>query len=527
MSIGTALSKSKLWRRLIWPGIGLVVAGISAGVVSGQWGSAPMVMLIFGLALVLFWILLMVTAQSFWQQRSTQANTNALVTVVAMVLILALVNFVAARYPQRVDLTENQIFSLAPQSRQVVQQLDQPVEVYVFSPAKIAPIDNVLNNYRRSNEKNFSYRFVNPTQQPGLASELGVKDVGDLVLRVGAPGQPGTVNRTQFIQNIEQEAFSESKLTNALSRINRDQVDRVYFLEGHGEHDPGQLSLAVELLNGRGYDSEPLNLAAALNRGDSIPDDASVIAIAGPQRGLLPTEVTALKQYLDQGGSLLLLLDPNTDPQLTPLLQDWGVSLDDRLVIDGSGGLGVDATGGVVGFGPTAPLINRYGDHPITQDFGSGNSFFPMTRAINLAEATGVNATPLLITNEQSWAERDVESQVQFDPSRDLKGPLSIGAALSRPAPQAQGQSRLVVIGNSSFATNNILSQQLNQDVLVNSIVWLSQREGEVLSISPRELTDRRLVLTPVRANLVALLALLLLPLAGFGTAGWLWWQRR
>jgi ABC-type uncharacterized transport system involved in gliding motility auxiliary subunit len=83
------------------------------------------------------------------------------------------------------------------------------------------------------------------------------------------------------------------------------------------------------------------------------------------------------------------------------------------------------------------------------------------------------------------------------------------------------------VIGNSTFATSKILSQQLNRDVLINSIAWAGRRQGEILSISPKELTDRRLTLTPVRANLVALIAVLLLPLAGFGAAGFLWWQRR
>ena len=518
MKTGSALGKSKIWRNLVWPGIGLTMAGLSAGVVSGQWGAVPMVLMILGLALVLFWVLLMVTAKEFWRSRSTQAGTNALIAVTAMVLILALLNFLVARYPQRVDLTENQIFSLAPQSKEVVRALDKPVKAYIFTPGKLAPVENVLKNYQSLSE-NFAYEFVNPVQQPGLVKELGMKDQGDLILQ--------TEGKNQFVQNIATEQFSESDLTNALARINSGETEKVYFLEGHGELDLTQLALAQELLNDRGYESELFNLAATINSGGSIPDDASAIVVAGPQRGLLAPEVTALKDYLAKGGGLLLLVDPNTDPKLDALLKDWGVTLDDRLIIDGSGGLGVDATGGVVGFGPTAPLVNRYGNHPITEDFGNGNSFFPSSRAINLAEATGVDATPLLITNEQSWAEKDVESQVQFDPSRDLKGPLSLGAALSKPATSAEGQSRLVVIGNSSFATSNILSQQLNRDVLINSVIWAGQREGEILSISAKELTDRRLTLTPIRANMVALVAVLLLPLAGFGAAGFLWWKRR
>ncbi|NJN30056.1 MAG: GldG family protein [Synechococcales cyanobacterium RM1_1_8] len=384
MNIGAAIGKSKFWRRLLWPGIGLAVAGLSAGVVSGQWGALPMVLIIAGLALVLFWLLLVATSQAFWRSRATQAGTNALIAVTAMVLILGLLNFLIARYPQRIDLTENQIFSLAPQSKAIVQGLEQPVRAYVFSPTKLPPVENVLKNYRELNSEKFSYEFVNPLQQPGLVQELGMKDPGDVILQVSepaqdSPGSPGSIggDRTQFVQNIQQETFSESKFTNALRRLARDQVEQIYFLDGHGEHRIEELSVAVSLLQDRGYESQPLNLAALLNQGQGIPEDASAIVVAGPQRGLLEPEVAALKAYLDQGGGLMLLIDPNTDPKLTPLLQEWGVNLDDRLIIDGSGGLGVDATGGVVGFGPTAPLVSRYGNHPITADFGSGNSLYP------------------------------------------------------------------------------------------------------------------------------------------------------
>jgi len=272
--------------------------------------------------------------------------------------------------------------------------------------------------------------------------------------------------------------------------------------------------------------------------------------VAGPQRPLFEQETAALEGYLEKGGNALLLIDPRIDAGLDPVLKKWGVTLDEGLVIDGGGGVSqVDqSTGGLMGFGPTAPLVNTYGSHPITQEFGNGNSFYPFARAITLAPVDGVTATEILSTNDKSWAEKQIQEQLKFDPDQDLKGPLALGVALSRPVAPSEAppestdpqkptpqptpseekkESRLVVIGNSSFATNGLFSQQLNGDVFTNSVVWLSQREGEVLSISPKDPTNRRIQLKTAEARWVIWLSLIILPLTGFGLGGFIWWKRR
>jgi ABC-type uncharacterized transport system involved in gliding motility auxiliary subunit len=84
-----------------------------------------------------------------------------------------------------------------------------------------------------------------------------------------------------------------------------------------------------------------------------------------------------------------------------------------------------------------------------------------------------------------------------------------------------------VVVGNSRFATDGLFGQQLNGDVFLNSVSWLSKRDDQVLSIRPKEDKNRRITMTAQQANLVGWLSLAILPLLGFGTAGVMWWQRR
>jgi ABC-type uncharacterized transport system involved in gliding motility auxiliary subunit len=266
---------------------------------------------------------------------------------------------------------------------------------------------------------------------------------------------------------------------------------------------------------------------------------------------LFDQEVKALSGYLKQGGSLLLMIEPNTDPGLNSLLKDWGVQLENRLAVDASA---------LEGFGPAVPVVTQYGEHPITKDFGNGISFYPLARPVDITPISGIQATSLLITNEQSWAESDLESQdLQFNPESDRQGPLTLGVALSRkveapskskqsatatspeaspkPSPtnspalaesdKKPAESRLVVVGDADFATDGLFEQQLNGDVFLNSGVWLSKQDEQLLSIRPKEAKNRRINLTPQQANILGLTSLLLVPLIGFGTAAILWWQRR
>lgn len=85
----------------------------------------------------------------------------------------------------------------------------------------------------------------------------------------------------------------------------------------------------------------------------------------------------------------------------------------------------------------------------------------------------------------------------------------------------------MVVIGNSGFIVNNLFEQRLNKDVFLNSVTWLSQQDRQPLSISPKEVRNRRINLTSAQANLLEISSLFVLPLIGLLAAGLLWWIRR
>jgi ABC-type uncharacterized transport system involved in gliding motility auxiliary subunit len=649
---------------LFWLGPILSIMGITAKVVADDWSPVSLGLLFAGLAIIGFWLIFLgALSPGFWKRRSTQVGTNAIVATLAMLVILGLVNFLGVRYAQRIDLTENQLFTLSPLSQRVVKNLQQSVKVWIFDP-KPNPADrDLLNNYRRYGSK-LEYEFVDPQVKPSLAQKFKIKGQGEVYLEYGP--------ERKLLQTVnDAQRLSEIKLTNGIEQLTSDRTDTVYFLQGHGERPleqvEGGLSEAASALKEKNFIAQPLTLA---ERSD-VPEDASIVVVAGPKRALFPGEAQALKNYLSTGGSLLLMVDPETNLGLDNLLTDWGVNLERQIVIDASG------QGRSIGLGPATPLVTNYGNHPITRDFGKGYSFYPLARPVTTKPVDGIKETVLVTTNEQSWGESNPEKQpLQFDPKSDRPGPLMLGVALSRkaqaasasptptpqaspsasptpttqsqttpspsptsstqatttpsasptpstqasaspsasptpstqasaspsasptpstqvtttpsasptpstqasaspsstpsnraetspspslsptaqatttpsasPTPSSNGQpktsassasqekntkktseARLIVYGNSNFATDGWFKQQLNGDVFLNSVSWLSKRDEQALSIRPKEPKNRRINLQPVQAGALGWMALVIMPLVGFTTAGVVWWRRR
>ncbi len=567
------MNKNKLWKLIFWLGPFLITAGLTIRLTSVNSRIIPLSLIITGAVICALWVVVQTQQSKWWQKRSTQSTTNALIATFSVLVILGLINFLGIRYHLRLDLTDTQLFTLSPQSRELVSNLPETMKVWLFTKEKNSQDQELLDNYHRQSNK-FKFEYVDPELKPGLVDRFGVKDYGEVYLEFQT--------KRQLVQRIsEDERLSEIKLTNRLQQMINPKTAKVYFLQGHSEHplsgSKGAISKAIQGLIDKNFTISTLNLAER----PQVPNDADVVIVAGPQKELLTGEVTTLQNYLNRGGNLLLMIDPNTNPKIDTLLKEWGVRLDNRLVIDNSGES--------LQLGPATILVTEYGQHPITQDFANNISVYPLTRPLEIDPVSGVESMVLLKTKPypNSWAESDQKSEkLEFNEDKDLKGPLTLGVALTRkllnsptaipnpiptaqnsptaiptPTPTAQNsptaipnpiptaqnspttipnpipttttspttakESRLVVFGNSNFATDSLFEQQLNGDVFLNTVSWLSQQDEKLLSIRPKEPKNRRIIISNLEANLLTISAVILLPLLGLLTGFIIWWKRR
>lgn len=502
------------WKNLFWLGPLLIVFGLSVGMVSGKWEPIPLVLIIAGAVLLGLALLYQIyTSKGFWGRRSTQSGTNALIATLAVLMILGVVNFLGVRYAGRLDLTENQALSLAPQSQQLVSKLNQPVKLLIFTNNPIEVNNTVLDQYKLASGGKFTYEIVDPEAQPNLAQRYGIRRAGDMILEMG--------QRTQALPG----PFSEVSLTPAIAKLISNQQMSAYFTTGHGEREliPGEdgFSQAASALQNQSVTPKPLNLL----REGKVPETASVVVVAGPKKPFLPAEVQFLDAYLNAGGKVLLLLDPQTETGLEPLLKSWGVNVDSKRVV-------IDASGRIAQLGPAVPVVTEYGEHPITTPFKQQFTFFPGAQVVTATPIGNEQIVELLKTTEQSWAEADIKgSQLEFNPQVDKQGPLSLGVAITRILQVTPGQppkeARLVVIGNSGFASDGSFAAGVNGDLFVNAVTWLSGQKEATLSISPKDPKNRRLTPSVATNRWIIFTSLGLFPFGAFFMAVFTWWRRR
>ena len=561
------------FKNAVWFGIGLGSAGLTSGVIAG-FGAISIGLTIAGCVLIGIWFLLLgywdgdAGQPKFWQRRSTQVGSGALVSTIAMLVILGLLNFLSVRNLYRVDLTDTGRFTLSSETQEVLKNIKQPLTLYVFDKQPMPEDRELLQNFRRQNP-NFAFEFIDPNASPDLAKKFEIKNsTASRDVHLELPSK----NRRQFVQSIApQQRLSESRLVSSLIAIQSDRKPRIYFTQGHGERslEPGDknYSLVVKALQDKNFEVLPLNLAQTAK----VPPDAALLVLAGPSKPFFEAELQAVQEYLNQAGNWMVLVDPEAQPNLDGLLKTWGIVLDNRVAIDASG------TGQLFKLGPAAPIVQDYNSnaHPITKEFAKNISFYPLARPLEIQSVQGVVATPIALTNEKSWGESNLqEKPVKFD-AGDRPGPLPLVVALSRqiqvlppnltpsptpnpetgeleppstpkpiatptpnptagPTPTASPslvptpkESRLVVFGNSTFATDQFLLAQINGDVFLNSLTWASQTDGQALSIRPRDVTRRQLSATPQQVTIVILLSAVVLPLFGFALAALTGWRRR
>jgi ABC-type uncharacterized transport system involved in gliding motility auxiliary subunit len=503
-----------------------------------RWGMWGVVILLLGAAAVTLFIpwlirfrvalliaaavLFVVTVALNWREgasilgrRGTRYGASAALLIVIALGVTVLANAVSLRYNARWDLTENKRHSLSPQTVKLLKALKSPVEVIGFfrsdTPGK-RTAEDLLKQYAQASNGKFTYRVEDPDRSPGLARRYGVETYGTLVMQSG--------EKSEKVLDAEEE-----RLTNALVKVTRPGNPIVYFVKGHGERDISSsertgMSQAKEQLEKANYTVKDLELA----RTGKVPPDAAVVIVPGPRTDLLPPELTAIDDYLAQGGHVLLMADPLQADGLAKYVAKYGVTLGQDLVVEPS------PIGRLLGVGPEVPLVMQYEQHPITKDMAKVMTGFPLTRSVSPAKTPpkGMTVTPLAKTSADSWGETNLEGlrrgQAASRDDKDTPGPVPVLLAVTiepTPAPKVAGQAeaddskkpkgRLVVLGTSTFASNQALGFQGNRDLFLNIVAWLAGQEDEI-AVRPKDPRQNPIFATEAQKNAILWLSIVVLP---------------
>jgi ABC-type uncharacterized transport system involved in gliding motility auxiliary subunit len=450
--------------------------------------------------------------------RQTKYGTNTAVAILALLGILVIANFIAKKENVRWDLTKSKKYSLSDQTKKVLEGINEDIKVTLFyqtSDSEKSNAENLLNEYKELSG-HIQTEFIDPDKNPAEAKRYAINRYGTVIFEMGDKKEIAT-------------ATSESEFTSSILKLSRDEVKKIYFLEGHAEKDiegmdESSYSTIKTSLEKEGYEVAKLSLLTK----PAIPKDLSVLIIAGPQKKLLDKEKEVIEKYINEGGKLFLLIDPKSetkeDTGLSAFISKWGVNSDRSVVIDPKLYFWTD---------PSAPVINTWATHQITEKLSA--AFFPGVGEISASSNAPAEyvVTSLASTSADSWLEKDIENkEVKYDKDKDKKGPISIAVAVEKTPSSEEGndeeknkKTRLIVVGDSDFAVDGFADSLGNQDFFLNAVSYLAEEE-ELISIRPKDEEERTVALTGGQSRAIFYGTVLGMPIVVV-IAGILVWLRR
>lgn len=437
------------------------------------------------------------------------------INVLLVVSILGVMNYLGNKNFKEFDLTHEHRNSLTDQTKKVLEMVKAPLKMTVFAKREEwNGIISLLKLYKAVN-KHIELEAIDTDLRPDLVKAKNITQNGTVII----------------FYNNEESSFpivDELSVTNALLKALRPDKIVLYFVTGHQElsceeKSPEGISTLCDKLRGQNYEVRPLDLAKV----DRIPKDATGVFVLGPISGFLPQEAALIEEYLKRGGTFFLALAPAFKSELydglTNLLKPYGLALGKDIVID--------RLSTVQGAEATIPIISAYNhDHAITKGFNL-RTVFPLSSSVNTI--AGKDTAELLAFTSSfpgSWAETNLkavtEGKALFEEKQDQKGPIGLLGVSEATASNGAGDSRVVLLGSSSFLVNAYQTQAGNTTLFLNTVSWMVNDEG-IISFNRPGVEEEPVILSGQHLQLIFVISILIVPIVFFGSAIFIYRRRR
>ena len=510
------------------------------------------------------------------------------ITVIVQLVLFSIVvisaNYLSCARHTRIDLTESKDFTLSDMSEKLissdrVQKRETPLRIIAVirrSSPHYTRMLNLLDEYQSQGGKAITLEFVDPARQTDrtleIANTYNQPYIEDMIIIDGRKKEvlPSAVKNSEtsnettsdedsaktplVTKNKELSAHVRTVRVKNLYIEELDQFKQRYIaawqdediisssLLGALEGTPRKIYFATDKSNLEASDGnpawrilaemlwqqnillEPLRLADI----DSIPDDASGVALIAPQYDLDDRELKIITDYWDRPqSSILVTLDPNVQlDNLRIFLRNYGITpRNDRVITVKS----KQTLSKVRALFTRGPEINFDLGGKSTVFDGSTCSFEVRE---NDDQLTNRRIVPIALIQAADgwWGEtRYKEEHPSFNAEEDTPAPIYIAAAVLRGQAHSDATknliSKMVVIGNSDFlATDHTRPEQA--DFVKSSVNWLMGRE-ELIGIGPRKLYRHKITLLDSHSTFINRLLLFFLPAIAILAALIVWNMRR
>ncbi len=482
------------------------------------WVLLGLAIMFLGLAVALEFTLF----SSFLALKTTRRGINVGAVGALIFVLLVAINYITYKRDVTWDVTPNQVNTLSSQTQKVLAALDDHLRiVLLFADPRVRTeveqqVGPLIRNYENYTKK-VVYENHNVVKKPNIAKEFGFNR-GAYGLFMSYKG------RKKVVKNVSEEDF-----TKVMTKLTKDEEKVIYFVTGHGEfpldakeNEPQALSFLKEELESVFYKVKSLNL-----RNQDVPENASLIAIIGPQRALLDGEIKKLTDFAFNGGRLLIAADPAQEHNVGELTEKLGVEFADHIVLDD--------TGQLVGRGPTTSFGIPSKASEITRDFPESPSLHTIASPLKkTADAKNFKYEELITSQTKTQS----VSELKEDAPVVGNGPFTLGylvtGKLKRLEPEdgtptlktSDSEFKAIIFGDSDFLSNVDIKNQLNYNLALNSINYLTD-DTDVIGIRPKMAETTQINMLQTEASIYLLAFILPLPLLFLGGGAVTWFRRR
>lgn len=380
---------------------------------------------------------------------------------ILLLAALLVINWLAAFLPFRADLTAEGRYTLSRPTRNMLSNLQEPVNIDVLLSGEMpagfrklsSSTNDLLEEFKAAGKSNFRFRFIKPGEglndtakavlydslyQLGLSPtniKAQTKEGESKEERLVFPGAVITLNgRTTAIDLLQgvsaeggleslnkAEALLEYKFANAIRQLQQDTIPLIGYLAGNGEPVSYQVFDLIDHVLKKNYAFRILPIDSV----NQIPPVFKALVIVKPVVPFSDVQKLKIDQYVMQGGKVIWMID-NLYAEMDSLQRvqnefiafDRGLNIEDQLFKYGVRinqdlvqDLNADKIPSVVGSvggkpqiqvlpWPYFPLLSNYSGHPIAKNLDYVLSQFP--NSIDTVEAKGIKKTILLATSPES-----------------------------------------------------------------------------------------------------------------------------
>jgi ABC-type uncharacterized transport system involved in gliding motility auxiliary subunit len=438
--------------------------------------------------------------------------------------IVLIINGISVSAYKRFDVTQLGQFTLTTQTKEVLKNLDQPVKaICFFVPSKdtyglTIYAASLLIEYKNYTDF-LSIEYVDPDENPDRARKYGIYQYQTVVFESG--NRYRQVIPTQIIEfdnnGNPKSVEAEHAFTSAILEVTGVAQKKVVFLTGHGEQSlSGSYSSVLKGLRDDLYQVYTLDLMS----DPVIPPDIAVLVIASPRTPLLDTEIETINKYIIGGGQVLILADPGFPENLNELVTLWGVQLNDGMVIDRASSIALRKD---------MPRVTADRNFFRARSGLNLVTYFPGAVSVGPPEGEETEFYPLVYTSADSWLDKNYDpgKEPAIDMEGEKQGSVSIGIVIAYAVTEEQPKiTRMIILGDSDFATNDHFSQVNNGDLFLNCVSWLAE-ETELITLRRTALSFRRLPVNATESRFIEYSSLALPPIIVLLIGGIIWWYRR